>query len=59
MTKKPKPTRKGPLTVYLPATLLEQLDEWRARQDGEPGRSDAVRRMVARTLRADAEKVSA
>jgi metal-responsive CopG/Arc/MetJ family transcriptional regulator len=41
-------------SVYLDDATVAAIDEWRERQEGEPSRSDALRRMARRVLRADA-----
>jgi hypothetical protein len=43
----PPPTGKGTLVgVRLQPDLLAPIDEWAAAQDDEPGRSEAIRRLV-------------
>jgi Arc/MetJ-type ribon-helix-helix transcriptional regulator len=39
--------------IYVTDQMLEQLDEWRATLDGEPSRSDAVRRALKRVFKAE------
>jgi len=46
--------RHKPFLVYLTDDLVCDIDAWRAHQEGEPSRSDAIRRMVRRVLRGDA-----
>jgi len=43
----PPPTGKGTLVgVRLQPDLLAPIDAWAAAQDDEPGRSEAIRRLV-------------
>jgi hypothetical protein len=60
--KAPKAKRKSdqkpsnamlPYLVYLNHELVVAIDEWRRQQEGEPSRSDAIRRMAWRVIRAN------
>jgi hypothetical protein len=51
-------TGQDPVTaIRLSAELRESVDEWAARQDDEPGRSEAIRRLVERALTIAAKTV--
>jgi metal-responsive CopG/Arc/MetJ family transcriptional regulator len=53
----PRPTGKGTLVgVRLQPHLLTPLDAWAAAQADEPGRSEAIRRLVELGLKAKAAK---
>jgi hypothetical protein len=56
--KKPGPPRTtGPgeqVVVRLHQPMLGAIDEWRADQEGEPTRAEALRRLAQRGLDADA-----
>jgi metal-responsive CopG/Arc/MetJ family transcriptional regulator len=45
----------GRVNVLLSGEELRELDEWRRRQPDLPNRSEAVRRMIARVAKADAQ----
>jgi len=42
-------------TIYLDEELIEAVDEWRLHQEGRPSRSDAIRRLTRRALKAAKE----
>jgi hypothetical protein len=43
----PPPTGKGePIMVRVQPDLLEKLEAWRANQDDQPSRPEAIRRLV-------------
>jgi metal-responsive CopG/Arc/MetJ family transcriptional regulator len=49
----PPPTGKGTLVgVRLQPDLLTPIDAWAAAQDDEPGRSEAIRRLIELGLKA-------
>jgi len=41
------------ITLPISPELLQQIDQWRRRQDDLPNRSEAIRRMVERVLDED------
>ena len=47
--------RQHLVSVYMPDELVDVVDEWRLRQDGEPSRSCAIRMMLQRAIRAEAK----
>jgi hypothetical protein len=47
------PTGRDPVTaIRLSADLRETVDKWAAKQDDQPGRSEAIRRLVELGLKA-------
>ena len=47
----PRTTGKGKLIgVRVLPSLLARIDEWASKQDGEPSRPDAMRRLIERAL---------
>ncbi len=42
-----------PYPIYMDDTLVAAVDDWRARQEGNPSRADAIRRMAWRVIRAE------
>jgi hypothetical protein len=48
----PEPTGKGaPILVRMQPDALAKLDAWAAKQDGEPSRPEAIRRLVEMGLK--------
>ena len=39
-----------PVNVRYPTSALQQLDNWRRKQDDLPGRPEAIRRLVEQAL---------
>jgi hypothetical protein len=51
-------TGQDPVTaIRLPAQMRESVDAWAAKQADEPGRSEAIRRLVELGLRSDMQTV--
>jgi len=42
-------------TIYLDDELIEAVDEWAAQQEGKCSRSDAIRRLTWRAIKAAKE----
>jgi len=53
----PVQTAKLPVVHYMAPELIAAIDRWRTGQEGQPSRSDAVRRLCIRALRADGQEV--
>jgi hypothetical protein len=50
----PAPSQVRMRSVWLSDELIDALDHWRQQQEGECSRSDAIRRLIRRGIRADA-----
>jgi hypothetical protein len=44
------------MQLYMDRDLIAAIDAWRVHQEGRPLRSDAIRRLCRRALKADTEK---
>jgi hypothetical protein len=54
--KKPVPSAPPPMrmtSIYLDDELIEAIDAWRAQQEGRLSRSDAIRRLSWRAIKAE------
>jgi hypothetical protein len=52
---RPATGRDPAVTVRLPKDVLKDLETWAAKQEGQPNRSQAIRRLVELGLKAKAK----